>query len=65
MVERALVVRMTAMEALIKLRLQAFLPGIEFSTADVFDRYSRLTESVALFTRLQRPAFSSHVLAML
>lgn len=65
MVERALVVRMIAMQALIKLRLQAMLPGIEFSTSEVFDRYGRLTESVALFTRLQRPAFSSHVLAML
>jgi cell division protein FtsL len=65
MVERALVVRMIAMEALIKLRVQSFFPGIEFSTSEVFERYRRLTESVALFTRLQRPAFSSHVLAML
>lgn len=65
MVESALVVRMIAMQALVKLRLQILLPGIDFSTADVFDRYRRLTESVALFTRLQRPANSSHVLAML
>ena len=63
MVERALSVRMTAMRALFKLRLQSLLPGVDIS--DISDRYKGLTESVALFTRLQRPAFSSHVLAML
>jgi hypothetical protein len=65
MIERALVVRIIAMQALIKLRLQILLPGIDLSTAAVFDRYGRLTESVALFTRLQRPTYSAHVLAML
>ena len=65
MIERALVVRMIAMRALLKLRLQAMFPGIDLSTADVFDRYGRLTDSVALFIRLQRPAYSSHVLSML
>jgi hypothetical protein len=65
MVERALVVRMIAMEALIKLKLQVMMPGLVFSTAAVFDRYGRLTESVALFTRLQRPTYSSRVVAML
>jgi hypothetical protein len=65
MIERALVVRMIAMQALIKLRLQILFPGIDFSAAAVFDRYGRLTESVALFTRLQRPAYSAHVMAML
>jgi hypothetical protein len=54
---------MTAMRALFKLRLQSLLPGVDIS--DISDRYKGLTESVALFTRLQRPAFSSHVLAML
>ncbi len=56
---------MIAMQALIKLKLQILLPGIDLSTVDVFDRYTRLTESVALFTRLQRPAYSAHVMAML
>jgi hypothetical protein len=65
MIERALVVRMIAMQALVKLKLQALLPGIDFSNLDVFERYGRLTESAALFTRLQRPAYSAHVLAML
>jgi hypothetical protein len=64
-IERALVVRMIAMQALIKLKLQILLPGIDLSTVDVFDRYTRLTESVGLFTRLQRPAYSAHVMAML
>jgi hypothetical protein len=63
-IERALAVRMIAMQALFKLRLQA-LTGLDLSTGDIFDRYGRLTESVALFTRLQRPAYSSQVLAML
>jgi len=65
MIERALVVRMIAMQALVKLKLQALFPGIDFSNVDVFERYGRLTESAALFTRLQRPAYSAHVLAML
>ena len=64
MVERALAVRMLSMQVLIKLHIQAVL-GIDFFHRDIFDRYGRLTESVALFTRLQRPAYSSHVLAML
>jgi hypothetical protein len=64
-IERALVVRMIAMQALIKLKLQILLPGIDLSTVDVFDRYTRLTESVGLFTRLQRPAYSARVMAML
>src|SRR3954466_1301256 len=64
MIERALAVRMIAMQALFKLRLQA-LTGFDFSNTDVFVRYGRLTESVALFTRLQRPTYSSHVLSML
>ena len=64
MVERALAVRMLAMQVLIRLRLQAFT-GIDLNSLDIFDRYGRLTESAALFTRLQRPAYSSHVLAML
>ncbi len=64
MIERALAVRMLSMQVLIKLRIQAIL-GIDFPSLDLFERYGRLTESVALFTRLQRPAYSSHVLAML
>jgi hypothetical protein len=63
MVERALAVRIVAMQALFKLRLQALLPGRDIS--NISNRYQGLTESVALFTRLQRPAFSSHVLDML
>src|SRR3954471_13307375 len=50
MIERALVVRMIPMQALIKLRMQAMLPGIDFSNLNVFERYGRLTESAALFT---------------
>jgi hypothetical protein len=65
MVERALVVRMIAMRAMVKLHVQRFFPGVGFSNDDVFDRYRRLTESVALFTRLQRPAFAGRVSAML
>lgn len=64
MVERSLAVRMVAMQVLIKLRIQA-ITGIDLFSSDLFDRYGRLTESVALFTRLQRPANSAHVLAML
>lgn len=64
MVERSLAVRMLAMQVLIKLRIQA-ITGVDFFSLDLFDRYGNLTESVALFTRLQRPANSSHVLAML
>ncbi len=64
MVERSLAVRMLAMQVLIKLRIQA-VTGVDFFSLDLYDRYGRLTESVALFTRLQRPAYSSHVLAML
>jgi hypothetical protein len=64
MVERALAVRMLSMQVLIKLHIQADF-GIDFFSLDLFERYGRLTESVALFTRLQRPASSAHVLAML
>ena len=64
MVERSLAVRMLAMQVLIKLRIQA-ITGVDLFSLDLYDRYGRLTESVALFTRLQRPAFSSQVLAML
>jgi len=64
-VESALFVRMIAMKAFIKLRLQLLVPGIVISTIEVLDRYGRLTDSVALFTRLQRPAYASHVLGML
>src|SRR5262249_5205266 len=39
MVERALTVRMIAMRALAKLYLQALIPGIRISSADVFERY--------------------------
>lgn len=64
MVERALAVRMLSMQVLIKLHIQTVL-GVDLLSLDLFDRYGRLTESVALFTRLQRPAYSSHVLSML
>jgi hypothetical protein len=65
MVERALVVRMIAMQALFKLYLQSVVPVASLSSREVFERYARLTESTLLFTRLQRPAFAGRVSAML
>jgi hypothetical protein len=64
-VERALVVRMMAMQALFKLYLQSVIPGANLSTRQVFERYARLTESTLLYTRLQRPAFAGRISAML
>lgn len=64
-VERALMVRMIAMRALVKLYLQSLFPGIEFTTVDVLDRYRRLTDSTVLLVRLQRPTLASRVGAML
>lgn len=64
-VERALAVRMIAMQVLFKLYLQSLLPGVGLSTNEIFDRYRHLTESTILFTRLQRPAFAGRVGAML
>ncbi len=64
-VDRALAVRLMAMQALIKLRLQAAFPDLNLSTSDLFDRYRSLTDSVVLLTRLQRPTSSTHILAHL
>jgi hypothetical protein len=63
--ERALAVRMTAMRALLLLHLQAYLPDVRIPGDGIYDTYRRLTDSVALYARLQRPAFSSYVMAML
>ena len=64
-VNRAVVVRLLAMRALIRLYLEAWMPGLTSAGADIFDRYNRLTESVVFFTRLQQPAYASRVSAML
>jgi hypothetical protein len=60
-IERALLVRMIAMQALAKLYVQSLFPGIGFSTAEVLDRYLRLTDSTIMLARLQRPAFAGRV----
>ncbi len=65
MIRLALSVRMSAMSALVALHVQSVWPGAPFSSDEVFERYRRLTESAVLFTRLQRPAFSGRVAAML
>lgn len=64
-VERALMVRMIAMQALVKLYIESLFPGIGFSSLDVLERYRRLTDSTVLLVRLQRPAFAGRVGAML
>jgi hypothetical protein len=65
MVERALLVRIIAMRALAKLYLQTVLPGFDYSSIDILDRYRRLTDSTVLLVRLQRPTFAGRVGAML
>jgi hypothetical protein len=64
-VERALLVRMIAMQSLFKLYVQSVIPGVDLSTREVFERYLRLTESTLLFTRLQRPAYAGRISAVL
>lgn len=64
-VERALLVRMIAMQTLFKLYLQSVMPGVDLSTREVFERYLRLTESTLLYTRLQRPAYAGRISAVL
>jgi hypothetical protein len=63
--DRALVVRVSAMQALIKLKLQILLPGVDLSTLSISERYARLTEAVVVLTRLERPAHAATVMAML
>jgi hypothetical protein len=64
-VERALLVRMIAMQALVRLYLQSLIPGFEFSSQEVLDRYRRLTDSTVMLARLQRPAYAGRVGSLL
>jgi hypothetical protein len=64
-IERALLVRMIATQALVKLYVQSLVPGIGFSSLEVIERYLRLTDSTIMLVRLQRPAYAGRVGAML
>jgi hypothetical protein len=65
MLERALHVRMIAMLVLVKLYARSVVPALPFAGEDIFRDYRNLTETVLLYTRLQRPAFAGRMGAML
>ncbi len=65
MVQRALMVRIVAMQVLVKLYVQSMVPGFSGLPQDIFERYRGLTDTATLFTSLQRPAFAGRVHAML
>jgi hypothetical protein len=61
LVDNAIRLRLYAFFALLKLYLNIAFPGLQLSPLAVADRYERLTEAMAHFTRLQQPGLVSRI----
>jgi hypothetical protein len=61
LVDNAIRLRLYAFFALIKLYIGIVLPGLHLSPLAVADRYERLTEAMAGFTRLQQPGLVTRI----
>ena len=61
LVDNAIRLRLYAFFALLKLYLNIAFPGLRLSPLAVADRYERLTEAVAHFTRLREPGLVTRI----
>lgn len=61
LVETAIRLRLYAFFVLLKLYLNSAFPGLRISPAAVVDRYERLLEAMARFTRLQQPGLVTRI----
>ncbi|HLK34574.1 MAG TPA: hypothetical protein VKT29_15880 [Terriglobales bacterium] len=61
LVETAIRLRLYAFFALLKLYVNIAFPDLHLSPVAVVDRYERLTEAMAGFTRLQQPGLVSRI----
>lgn len=61
LVDNAIRLRLYAFFALMKLYLSIAFPGLHLSPLAVADRYERLTEAMAGFTRLQQPGLVTRI----
>ena len=61
LVDNAIRLRLYAFFALVKLYIGIVLPGLHLSPLAVADRYERLTEAMAGFTRLQQPGLVTRI----
>ena len=61
LVDTAIRLRLYAFFALLKLYLNIAFPGLQLSPLAVADRYERLTEAMARFTRLQQPGLVTRI----
>ena len=61
LVDTAIRLRLYAFFALLKLYLNIAFPGLQLSSLAVVDRYERLTDAMAHFTRLQQPGLVTRI----
>lgn len=61
LVDTAIRLRLYAFFALLKLYLNIAFPGLHLSPLAVADRYERLTDAMARFTRLQQPGLVTRI----
>jgi hypothetical protein len=61
LVDTAIHLRLYAFFALLKLYLNIAFPGLQLSPLAVADRYERLTDAMARFTRLQQPGLVTRI----
>ena len=61
LVETAIRLRLYAFFVLLKLHLNIAVPDLQLSATDVVDRYERLTDAMARFTRMQQPGLATRI----
>lgn len=61
LVDTAIRLRLYAFFVLLKLYLNIAFPGLQLSSLAVVDRYERLTDAMARFTRLQQPGLVTRI----
>jgi hypothetical protein len=61
LVDTAIRMRLYAFFALVKLYLNLAFPGLRLSPSAVADRYERLIDATARFTRLQQPGLVTRI----
>jgi hypothetical protein len=61
LVDTAIRMRLYAFFALLKLYVNIVFPDLQFSSLAIADRYERLTEAMAGFTRLQHPGLVTRI----
>ncbi|HKU19901.1 MAG TPA: hypothetical protein VJQ50_02730 [Terriglobales bacterium] len=61
LVDTAIRLRLYAFFVLLKLYLNIAFPGLQLSSLAVVDRYERLTDAMAHFTRLQQPGLVTRI----